>query len=239
MSVGTALESTSAVFSLKLHTPCCPNSSSVPPFTAPKHPAFSPCSCWPGCAPPVPAHGPCVALLAAALCPLSEHNRGTSQRINQHRLRCLEDNPLSRYRKVPNNSFPNGCWPQLGPSLSLRGSQPHVELLNKRWLLWVCPPRCSQCCAQGFMHCSVPQLEGVMSWLCWPQDLHIYMEVSLYREAVGWVTSMQAAVAGPPRACRTAAPSEGHSPAVGLLVFVWCARCCWHSHPCCGLSSRV
>lgn len=60
-----------------------------------------------------------------------------------------------------------------------------MELLNKGWLLWVCPQRCSQCCAQGFMHCSVPQLEGVMSWLCWSQDLHIYMEVSLYREAVG------------------------------------------------------
>lgn len=35
------------------------------------------------------------------------------------------------------------------------------------------------------MRCSVPQLEGAMSWPCWPQDLHIYMEVSLYREAGG------------------------------------------------------
>lgn len=33
--------------------------------------------------------------------------------------------------------------------------------------------------------CSVPQLEGVTSWLCWPQDLHIYTKVSLYREPGG------------------------------------------------------
>lgn len=80
---------------------------------------------------------------------------------------------------------PSGHWPQLGLSLWLRGPEPRVALLNKRWLLWVCLPRCSHCCARGFLRCSVPQLEGVMSRLCWPQDLHMYTEVSLYREAGG------------------------------------------------------
>lgn len=39
----------------------------------------------------------------------------------------------------------------------------------------------------------------------------------------GWVTSMQAAIMRPPKAHRTAAPSQGHSPAVwqlGLLVLL-------------------
>ena len=108
-------------------------------------------------------------------------------------------------------------------------------------------PGRSQCCALGFMQCSVPQLEGVMIWLCWRQNLRIYMEVSLYREFVRtgcarnwvvWVTSMQAAIAGPPTAHRTTAPGVTSLACCMAARVCWCSRgmwwCVgrrWHSHP--------
>lgn len=68
-------------------------------------------------------------------------------------------------------------------SLWLRCPQPCVALQNKGLLLlWLCLHAALS--AVPGASC-VPRLEGVMSWLCWPQDLHIYTEVSLYRETGG------------------------------------------------------
>lgn len=98
-----------------------------------------------------------------------------------------------------------------------------VGPLDKGQLLWVCPQRCSQCCAQGFIRCSVPQLEGVPSWLCWPQDSHIYTKVSLYREAAG----------GGLRACRQrllGLPGHAGQQLLGKVTPLLCGSWgCWCS----------
>lgn len=107
-----------------------------------------------------------LAASAPALHPLSEHNHGTAKvhiSTGYHAWKTILCYVTERCQII---NFLNGCWPQFGPSLWLRAPQPHLGLLNKGWLPWVCPPCCSQCSAQGSMCYSVPQLEGVMSWLC-------------------------------------------------------------------------
>lgn len=121
--------------------------------------------------------------------------------------------------------FPNGCWPQLGPSLWLRGPQPPVGLLNKGWLLWVCAPKLLSVLCLG-LHALLSATAGRSDELALLATGLAYIHGEPVPGAWwGWVANMQAVVAGPPRACRTAAPRQGHSPAESSSCWCSCGLC--------------
>lgn len=99
------------MFGLTMHAHVVQRAAPEPPFAAFQRPALSPCCCWCGCAPPLCAHGCCVAPSADALCPLSGMARAYIS-TGHSAWKTILCSVTERCQII---DFPNGHRPQIKP----------------------------------------------------------------------------------------------------------------------------